>query len=73
MSEAPTHRCKICGALWRLNPAMTTEEHRRTHCRSPYCPLLRETWSCHTLDVMGKCCDMAAMGEQIEPIEGTTP
>lgn len=70
LAESATHRCKICGALWRLNPAMAPEEHDKRHCRKDDCPLLEESWSVKTPDIMGKCCDMVAMGDQIEPLAG---
>jgi hypothetical protein len=55
-SPAPTHRCKVCGALWRF-----WRQEETPHARD-------DSWSCHTLNIMGKCCDMAAMREQIEPV-----
>ena len=51
MNDA-THRCKICKALWRLNAP---------------CPATPNgSWSCLTVDTMGKCCANVAMGDQIE-------
>ena len=73
-----THRCKVCGALWRLNPALTPEQ---TGLRAAY-PLHIESWTCvtpqpwkvfpgHMLgqpSPCGPCCDNAPMGEQIEAL-----
>lgn len=59
----PTHRCKICGALWRLNPPSYPN-----HCGPEGCRVCREeSWSL-TSPTCEKCCDNAAMGDQIEPL-----
>ena len=49
----PTHRCKVCGALWRYWPKRDTGHDDSWNLRSSTC---------------GKCCDMAPMGDQIEPL-----
>lgn len=57
--EKATHRCKICGAHWRLNPP---------------CDVFPDgswTWmptSPGSPKTIGKCCDNAAMGDQIEKL-----
>lgn len=61
MNPAATHRCKICKALWRLNPPDPNA--------LPGSPLTEESWSVTTPDIMGKCCDNVAMGDQIEPLD----
>lgn len=51
----PSHRCKVCGALWRF-------------WRQEETPFAKgDSWSCHST-AFGKCCDMAPMGGQIEPL-----
>jgi len=50
---APTHRCKVCGALWRF------WRKEDTHFSS------MDSWSLVSI-ACGKCCDMETMGEQIE-------
>lgn len=55
-----THRCKVCSALWRLNPA-EPEKYPADH------PFQKETWSLVS-GCCGKCCDTAPMADQIEPI-----
>lgn len=62
---AATHRCKVCGALWCLNPA-EPEKYPADH------PFHRATWSLVSASC-GKCCDSVEMGEQIEPITGGAP
>lgn len=47
---APTHRCTICGALWRY--------WLQRDSGSP------DSWSLHS-NACGKCCDNVAMGGQI--------
>jgi hypothetical protein len=55
---AATHRCKVCGALWRFNPP------------DPGDTLFpRGSWTVQTPAVMGACCDQAPMGDQIEPLD----
>lgn len=61
--KVPTHRCKVCGALWRLNPAL---DPKQTGMPTDY-PLHSETWSLVS-PACGKCCDNAPMGDQIEPL-----
>lgn len=51
-TPAATHRCKICGALWRLIPADVN---------------WKATWSLVS-KTAGKCCDNVAMGDQIEEL-----
>lgn len=46
-----THRCKLCGASWRLNPPTKVQPEGSWSLVSKSC---------------GKCCDNVAMGEQIE-------
>lgn len=51
---APTHRCKVCGALWRFWPRRDTgDDHDAWNLRSGPC---------------GPCCDNAPMADQIEPL-----
>lgn len=58
VGRAPTHRCKVCGALWILWPP--NPDH--------IVPDLRDgSWSLFSLRC-GKCCDNAPMGDQIEPL-----
>ncbi len=66
-----THRCKVCGALWKLHPA--DPQYPPGH------PLSSKTWSCvapgprrNWGSPCGKCCDMAPMGEQIEALSSST-
>ena len=54
---APTHRCKVCRALWVEWPA--------DPAKPP--PLQNGSWSLCSA-VCGKCCDNAPMGEQIEAL-----
>jgi hypothetical protein len=49
-----THRCKVCGALWRLNDPTEVQPEGSWSLASEAC---------------GRCCDNVAMGDQIEPIE----
>jgi hypothetical protein len=51
---APTHRCIECGATWRF--WRKEETGQKT-----------DSWSLSSR-TCGKCCDMAPMGKQIEPI-----
>lgn len=51
--ESPTHRCKVCGALWKLwepGEALPGDEG---------------SWSL-VFGKAGKCCDNVEMGDQIE-------
>lgn len=50
----PSHKCTVCGALWRYWPLRDTirSEQDTWSLRSPTC---------------GHCCDNAPMGEQIVP------
>lgn len=48
------HRCKICGALWKLNLPSDVQPEGSWSLVSPTC---------------GKCCDNVAMGVQIEPVK----
>lgn len=57
-----THRCKVCGALWRLNPA-DPENYPPPH------PFALPTWSLVSPNC-GKCCDNVAMGGQLEELAG---
>jgi hypothetical protein len=59
-----THRCKVCAAMWRLNPA-EPEKYPSDH------PFAQETWSLVSAKC-GKCCDNVAMENQIEPVTPTT-
>lgn len=78
-SEAATHRCRICGALWRLNDPEPSQPKGS--------PLRRDaSWTCVTPQPWrtfgshlggqpspcGPCCDNEPMGEQIEtlPLDG---
>lgn len=57
-SNVATHRCKVCGALWRLNPGQPSK-YPPTH------PFHDGTWTLVSA-TCGKCCDNVPMGEQIE-------
>jgi hypothetical protein len=59
-STIPTHRCKVCKALWRLNPA-EPEKYPPPH------PFAKETWTLLS-PTCGKCCDQEVMGDQIEAL-----
>lgn len=59
-SEPPTHRCKICGALWRLNAADPVNF-------PPPHPFANGSWTLVSISC-GKCCDNVEMGTQIEPL-----
>lgn len=48
-----THRCKVCGALWRWNTPSVVRDG---------------SWSLVSA-TCGKCCDNVAMGDQIEELE----
>jgi hypothetical protein len=61
MGSGPTHRCRTCGAQWRLNPADPVTY-------PPPHPFALPTWTCPTLETMRECCDNAPMGDQIEPL-----
>lgn len=52
---APTHHCKVCGALWRFWRAEETNG------------AYRDSW-CMSSASCGECCDQAVMAEQIEPV-----
>lgn len=63
--RVPTHRCKVCGALWTLwaaQPGKYPIDH----------PLHEASWSLFSLHC-GQCCDNVAMGDQIEPIALAAP
>lgn len=53
---APTHRCRVCGARWRLNPPSKVQPDG--------------SWSL-VGETCGKCCDNEPMGEQIERLPNT--
>lgn len=53
--RTPTHRCKICGALWILYPDW---------------PDARGSWSLASQE-SGPCCNNVPMGDQIEPLAGS--
>jgi hypothetical protein len=63
--RVPTHRCKICGALWILWAAQPNK-YPAGH------PLSERSWSLFSLNC-GKCCDNVAMVDQIEPIKLAAP
>lgn len=50
----PSHKCTVCGALWRL---FRKEDNAG----------VGDSWSLCS-NHCGKCCDNAAMGEQIVPV-----
>jgi hypothetical protein len=60
-SEDATHRCKVCGALWRLCKG---EPDKYRDLPADY-PLSHDSWSLVS-PTCGKCCDNVAMGDQIE-------
>lgn len=51
----PTHKCTICGALWKYWP----KEESNLGCAS---------WQLRS-STCGKCCDNAPMGDQIVPLD----
>lgn len=54
LNDPPTHRCKVCGALWWCGVIDNgVERFPSWSLRSPSC---------------GPCCDNVAMGTQIEPL-----
>jgi hypothetical protein len=53
-SQEATHRCKVCGAHWRLN--------------KPWKEQPEGSWSLVYPFEAGTCCDNMAMGDQIEPL-----
>ena len=53
--HAPTHRCKVCGAMWRLWLRQETP-----HATG-------DSWNLRSA-ACGKCCDNEPMGDQIEPL-----
>lgn len=55
----PTHRCKVCGALWRLwepSPELTAAGQPDG------------SWSVLTPNSMRSCCDSGNMDEVTEPL-----
>ena len=56
--RTPTHRCKVCGALWILYPT-----------GDRYTP--DGSWSLCSREC-GPCCDNVAMGDQIEALPADT-
>lgn len=52
VERIPTHRCKVCGAMWILWQFKTEPP----------------TWSLGTNEKCGQCCDNVAMGDQIETL-----
>ena len=50
MDRTPTHRCKICGALWIFFSKTDSWPEASWSLYSPSC---------------GQCCDNAPMGDQI--------
>jgi len=52
--DQATHRCKVCGARWRLNPPSQVQPGG--------------SWSLAFGQNAGPCCDNVAMGEQIEAL-----
>lgn len=52
-NHVPTHRCKECGALWRL-----------VNKRDSGMP---DSWNLRSKEA-GRCCDNAPMGKQITPL-----
>jgi hypothetical protein len=54
----PSHRCKVCGALWIQWPMDD--------------PITPGCWTLYPGQTCGKCCDNVAMGEQIEKLEEDT-
>ncbi len=56
----PTHRCKVCGALWLRHPA-EPEKYPGSH------PFHQASWSLLSTSC-GECCDNVVMGDQIETL-----
>lgn len=52
---APSHKCTVCGALWRYWPSRDTIH------------IDQDTWSLRS-PACGPCCDNVAMGAQIVPL-----
>lgn len=65
VTRHPTHRCKVCGAMWILYPpnSFAPEGH----------PVRESWWSLGTNEHCGPCCDNVAMGEQIERLADAYP
>jgi len=59
-AEPPTHRCKVCGGRWRLNPG---QPHKYTADH----PLHHETWSYKEARTCPPCCDQTT--ENLEPLQ----
>lgn len=51
---APTHKCKVCGAMWRF--------YRKEETGAD-----TDSWNLQS-DECGTCCDQVTMGEQIVPV-----
>lgn len=63
----PTHRCKVCQALWKLNgpdPSLPDSHPCRNGSWSCVKPGLGRTWG----NPCGPCCDNVPMGDQIEAL-----
>ncbi len=63
-----THRCRTCGALWRLNDPDPSQPNGS--------PLRRDaSWTLVSTTGCGPCCDVVPMAGQMEPlpIEGIKP
>ena len=61
----PTHRCNVCGSLWRLNPGDPVKY-------PPPHPFSKETWSLFLGTTKnggaGDCCDNVEMGKLVEAL-----
>lgn len=53
----PTHKCRVCGALWQIQRKQDTLE-------------MEDAWNLCS-PVAGQCCDNVFMGEQMVPAEVT--
>ena len=51
---APTHRCRVCGAMWRFWPKRDVPGSNE------------DSWNMRS-NACGECCDTAPMAEQIIP------
>lgn len=55
----PSHKCAVCGAMWRFYRAQDFPGHGVKQ---------EDSWSLCS-NTCGQCCDNVAMGEQIVPIK----
>ena len=68
MTTKPTHRCKVCGALWRL----WTREENEASGLAKMSGFEDGSWSLIG-EKCGECCDNVAMEDQIEELPDGSP